>query len=72
MNAEAQKHFDLPAKINSNRVMKQQLKIVHKKSNIECFLLFDNDVSASKSSKIINDYITLKPICKFIERFETD
>lgn len=65
-STNAQRFFDLPEKINSNRVLKQQLRIVHKKSRIECILLFDNDISVVKASKIIKDFIALKPICKYL------
>lgn len=65
--SHAQGYFDLPHKISSNRVLKQQLKLTHKESRIECFLLFDNDISVSESAKIIRDFITLKPICMYFE-----
>lgn len=66
MSSEAQRYFDVPVKINSNRVQKQQLKMVNKESGIECCLLFDNDISVSNAAKIINDYIALQPICMYL------
>lgn len=47
----------------TNRVQKQHLQLTHKRSRIECCLLFDNDVNVIKAAKIISDVITLKPIC---------
>lgn len=69
MSSEAQRYFQMPTKVNSNRVQKQQLKIIHKESGIECFLLFDNDISVTTASQIINDFIALKPICMYCLKF---
>lgn len=69
LNTDAQKYFELPVKVNSNRVQKQQLKMVYKESRIECLLLFDNDISVSNATKIIDDFIALKPICTFLVLF---
>ncbi|XP_055326064.1 uncharacterized protein LOC129579895 isoform X2 [Sitodiplosis mosellana] len=62
--SEVQRYFDTPVKINSNRVQKQQLQMVHKESGIKCLLVFDNDITVSNAAKIINDFIALKPICR--------
>ncbi|XP_031625839.1 uncharacterized protein LOC116342388 [Contarinia nasturtii] len=64
MSTEAQRYFDFPEKINSNRVLKQQLKMTHKESRIECLLLFDCDISVAKATEIIKDFIAVKPICR--------
>lgn len=63
INCDAQRYFEVPIKINSNRVQKEQLKIVYKESGIECMLMFDNEITVSDAAKIINDFIALKPIC---------
>lgn len=57
--------FEMPTKINENRVQKSQLRFIHKPSRIECFLRFDNDVSVVKAAKIICDVIIFKPISKY-------
>lgn len=66
VTTNVQREFEAPAKIISNRVQKQQLRIIHRASRIECYLLFDNDVSVIKAAKIICDVITMKPICMLL------
>lgn len=61
-----QQDFDLLGSIDANRVVKNQMRIMHKKSRIQCVLLFDRDSSVEKASKILSDYMTLNPICKSI------
>lgn len=61
-----QQDFDLLGSIDANRVVKNQMQTMHKKSRIQCVLLFDRDSSVEKASKILSDYMTLNPICKSI------
>lgn len=67
--SNVQREFGLPVKINMNRVQKQQIRIIHKASSTECYLLFDNDVSVIKAAKIILNVITMKPICLYSSFF---
>lgn len=57
-------NFDLVTSTNASRVLKKQVKLIHESSRIECSLLFENDKSAVDSAKIINDFITVMPICE--------
>lgn len=59
--------FEMPIKINENRVQKSQLRFTHKASRIECYLRFDNDISVIKAAKIICDIISLKPISEYFK-----
>lgn len=49
--------------IPKNRVLKPQLIILHKISNIECVLISD-DVSLIKVTKLIENYNNIEPMCK--------
>lgn len=58
-------HFNGMADIPATRTLKQQLRLIHKESGIHVLLLID-DVTVTQTSKIIRDYITIKPICKHL------
>lgn len=60
-----QRDFELLGTIETNRVQKQQLKIVHKKSGIHCVLRFDSKSTVMLASKLVHDFLALNPICKF-------
>lgn len=57
-------HFKDVDKVNENRTLKQQISMVHLKSNIRCLLLFDNDESITKSTEIIQHFNERVPMCK--------
>lgn len=59
------REFDVIGKTDTNRVLKQQLKLVHKRSRIECWLLFESDLSPINPAKVISDLFTLMPICTY-------
>lgn len=59
-----QKEFDVLGLFEANRAQKQQLKLTHKSSRIECLLQFDTDPTLELSSKIIKNYIDLSPQCE--------
>lgn len=59
-----QKEFDVLGLFDANRAQKQQLKLIHKSSRIECLLQFDTDPTLELSSKIIKNYIDLSPQCE--------
>lgn len=60
---DIQLHFDGIAEVPASRTLKQQLRMIHKESGIRVLLLAD-DISVAEASKIIRDFITIKPICK--------
>lgn len=63
-SSNLQKEFDVLGLLDANRAQKQQLKLIHKSSRIECLLQFDNDPTLEFSSKIIKNYIDLSPQCE--------
>lgn len=56
--------FEITQKVEANRVQGSQLKLLHKKSGIQCILHFGDNTEIKKSSQIIDNYMTLNPICK--------
>lgn len=56
-------HFNEIAEIPASRVLKQQLRMIHIESGIHVLLLAD-DSTVADTSKIIRDFIAIKPICK--------
>lgn len=56
--------------IPESRVLKSQLKMLHKESNIECVLLSDDVGSLVKSTQIIQSYIEIEPMCKLNKTFK--
>lgn len=62
-----ERDFDFLCHIKPNRVQFGQLKVLHKKSNIQCVLKFEDAQHKSrysKQTKIIRAYMDLHPICK--------
>lgn len=55
--------FDVLTKTFADRVTGQQLKMIHKRSGIECYLLFD-DFPINQASIIIQQVMTKSTICK--------
>lgn len=55
-------HFESRTKTFADRVIGQQLKMVHKRSGIQCFLLF----SVKQSSAIIRNVMDSYTICKIV------
>lgn len=60
--SDMSKHFTNITKLHADRVMKKQLKMIHEESGIECILVVDS-IDITNSSKIIQDFIIIKPIC---------
>lgn len=60
-----QQDFELLSSINASQAPRKQIKILHKKSRIRCVLLFDNQSTVELATKVISDYMTQFPICKF-------
>lgn len=56
--------FDVLSKTFADRVIGQQLKMIHKGSGIECYLLFD-DFPINQASINIHQVMAKSPICKF-------
>lgn len=56
--------FEILQKVEANRVQGNQLKLLHKKSRIQCILHFGDNTAMKRSSQIIHNYMTLSPICK--------
>lgn len=56
--------FELLDKVRANRVRTQQLKILHKTSQIQCVLQFESNSTVNRSSEIIHKYMTFNPVCK--------
>lgn len=51
--------------VPENRVRKQQIGLIHKKSGLQCFLQFDNDIKIPESSLIIRWFTENVPMCKY-------
>lgn len=60
-------HFGELSETCANRLIRQQLKIVHKESGIQCYLLFDS-FPINQSSVIIQQVMTNSEICEFVWR----
>lgn len=56
--------FGILQKLEANRVQGKTLKLLHKKSRIQCILHFGDNTAMKLSSQIIHNYMTLSPICK--------
>lgn len=56
-------HFRVMMLLPATGTLKIQLKLIHKQSSVECMLTSD-DVGLIKSTKIIQNYITIEPVCK--------
>lgn len=66
---DQQKDFEFLCHVKSDRVQSEQIKILHKKSGIECVIQFTSEkqkLRYSKQSQIILDYMSLHPMCKNI------
>lgn len=64
-SSNLQRDWEIVGMINASRVQKKQLKMIHKKSGIECMLRFDNNnTTVESASKIIQNYMVLNPMCK--------
>lgn len=62
-----QQDFELLCHVKPNRVQYGQLKVLHKKSKIQCVLKFEDAQHKSrysKQTKIILGYMSLHPLCK--------
>ncbi|XP_031626107.1 uncharacterized protein LOC116342573 isoform X2 [Contarinia nasturtii] len=60
------KDFKQIHKVAADRVLRRQISMVHIKSGIKCFLLFENDNSIADSSKIIGRFVNAEPMCRFL------
>lgn len=56
--------FELLDKVRANRVHTQQLKILHRTSQIQCVLQFESNSKVNRSSEIIHKYMIFNPVCK--------
>lgn len=68
-SAKLRSDYGILGKEKASRVHGNQLKIVHKKSHIQCVLHFEESIAIRRSSQIIQDYMTFSPICKFCFEF---
>lgn len=60
---DIQLHFEGIAEVPASRTLKQQLRMIHKESGIHVLLLAD-DMCVAEASKLIRDFVAVKPICK--------
>lgn len=58
-----QTDFEVLASIDGDRVQKQRLQAVHKKSSIRCWIESDANHNICESSQILRDCISHAPIC---------
>lgn len=67
-----QQHFEFVGYSKANRAQSMRSIILHKASRIECVLQFDTKsafLQLEQTTKIIRDYMSLHPMCKFISFF---
>lgn len=57
-------HFKNLTKIGADRTLRRQYSLTHKKSGVQCLLLFESDSFIVESSKIISQYVNKEPMCK--------
>lgn len=61
--------FEFLCNIKANRVQSDRIKVLHKKSGIKCSIQFTSEkekLRYLKKTQIIQDYMTLHPMCKTI------
>lgn len=64
-----QQEFKLLGIIDENHVQREQLKILHDRSGIECIVQFGAETTISyyqKQTEIILNYMSLSPVCKSV------
>lgn len=69
---DQQRDFEFLCHVKANRVQSEQIKILHKKSGIECVIQFSYEnqkLRYSRQTQIILDYMSLHPMCKPISFF---
>lgn len=69
---DQQQDFEFLCHVKTNRVQSEHIKILHKKSGIECVIQFESEkqkLRYSKQTQIILDYMRLHPMCKTISFF---
>lgn len=62
-----QQDFEFLCHVKPNRVQYGQVKVLHKKSGIQCVLKFQDGQHKSrylKQTNIILDYMSLHPMCE--------
>lgn len=62
-DSEIALHFGDLHKINTGRVMKRQISMLHITSGIQCVIAFEKDHCSIESTKIISRFVT-DPLCK--------